>query len=1033
MRLGEGQSVWASQALSPEQGTLLAWVQGRNWDTENLAGYPVVEVGAKSYQWIIDAAGLTIAMGQINRRVHLPRLSASLEHLIGVRWQEGKVELWLDARPVASVEEVKFLGFPGDLRCASPTKAQAPYRILAAFPFRSALSDQEMAAAFHLFGFSNSPYAVVPRADDPPRIDGVAAEGEWDRAASLAGLHRVRDRFVSTSPSLVRVTYDAERLYICYAAEPPFGKDSPASDVALMLRQIVREPDALLDTDDSLEVSVVPDYPRGAWYRLATNHANTHRDVRGEPDSPPDPSWNPRWQSATSLSENGWTVEMSIPLVDLSVSSPEPGATEWGINFRRCWRQLIHQDDEWATGARVRGQDILFPAGPTSSGPIGRIRFGDSTDLVARFRTVSGLDTGHPRLAFDVVNPGPFPRQARVRIESSCEQIQETEILEVPARQSVPFKFEGRITRPHSLWIDLTVDEPLRSRLVHHSRFSYRLKTGPECALRYYPSFDRLGLGWDLSLYKDLSLPDLVVEVQVADRKSMKVVLSQGLTGLENFLPRMRLATEQLPAGPYAVVTRVGHGKELGRTVSFFDKQSVPAWRAETLGTRDVTPPPFTPIETEGFGGVAGRKLKVLGRTYEFGHSALPEQILVHGEPILAGPMTLVCERPEKWTRDLARDIVQGLGTGNPIDLRPHEIQGNRVGWASASSVKDRVGPGVSGWAEYDGLLWFTVQVAGNEWQRLKSLRLEVPIKNEWAERVRFAGGGRSIDGPIPAHGAQTGFGSVWIGNNKGGLQWCAESDASWRLKEPGQAIQIRREQNTMLTINFIDHEVALPGGFTGEFGIMATPVRPPGASPTGDRPMAPGATEWPGAMKDTARAGNPLRVLSPNEVSESSLQDSGIVRCLHVSHCRADDSPLGREMLNIIDAYFYEWTPCQSDEWQPGLESMECCPASNSWQDFLVWLIVTSNRRQPIDVLHLFGVAPVYSDNRYAGGGLRHGESVYPKWTVLGTRALLKRIYAALQEESAKARIMLHVEGPRLAPFEAFAHQVMASPAESR
>jgi len=233
------------------------------------------------------------------------------------------------------------------------------------------------------------------------------------------------------------------------------------------------------------------------------------------------------------------------------------------------------------------------------------------------------------------------------------------------------------------------------------------------------------------------------------------------------------------------------------------------------------------------------------------------------------------------------------------------------------------------------------------DWQRLKSLQLRIPIKNEWAERIECAiGGTRSSGRQMPADGLETGFGPVWIGKGDVGLQWFAESDASWRLNDPARAIQVLRHENTVLVINFIDHEVKLAGGFSCEFGLLATPVRPPEQTGEGPRPRegppAPVPDRPAPTRDDLGQESNPLDLLRALPAREPGSADP-LVRHVHLSYCHTDNSPLGQEMRKVLEAYFHEWTPPQSDEWRTGLKGMDCCPASRSWQDLLAWLIVTS------------------------------------------------------------------------------------------
>ncbi|MCD6360007.1 MAG: hypothetical protein J7M38_04020, partial [Armatimonadetes bacterium] len=78
---------------------------------------------------------------------------------------------------------------------------------------------------------------------------------------------------------------------------------------------------------------------------------------------------------------------------------------------------------------------------------------------------------------------------------------------------------------------------------------------------------------------------------------------------------------------------------------------------------------------------------------------------------------------------------------------------------------------------------------------------------------------------------------SLWMGTEKRGLGWYAESDEHWDI-EGAQALTVeRRPGETVLAMNIIRAPRELTGAFTIEFGLQATPVRP----------LAPGwrANQW--------------------------------------------------------------------------------------------------------------------------------------------------------------------------------------------
>jgi len=810
--------------------------------------------------------------------------------------------------------------------------------------------------------------------------------------------------------------YDDRYLYAAYQGKVPRGQRErwdPADPMVGLLVARLRT-DELPDQGDNFEVVVNPDLS-GTWYRLLTNQRDTRYDAQIKAGGLLDVGWTPDWESASRISPDGWTVEVCIPLTSFGRDAPSPGTT-WGMNFRRIWRQFDFGIDEWATGSRIRGADTTFWSGPESaSSGSGKVRFGDEQDLVPQLAVLAPLNSSNPEIVLHLLNPSAERKTAKIRLTSDCGTITDSRSLSIEQGGRSTCRFSGELTTPGFSQLTLEAVDG-NGKPVYRSDFFYEGREGPSCTIRHFPTHERLEFSWDLSSFKQIPIAELAIEAFFIDKKTGQPVLRAGLASLESHSPRMGLRTSELAEGTYALVTIIGHQrKEIGRTLHFFEKRPKAPWQGMFDGLRGEVPPPFEPIRIEGTGGIAPRKVSVIGRTYDFGRSSLPDQIYVNNEPILAGPIRLRSIRPNGRKRDLARDLVWGREGGNPLVFRAHTVRQDRVEWESYSSARNKVMPGISGWAEYDGLLWFKVRVIGNKWPGLTFLQLQVPLKKEYSPYYAAGSGPREV----PEGGLSLSQGPVWLGNREGGLQWMAESTASWHLENPQEAIRILpQEDRNLLVVTLIDHEVDLPGGFSAEFGLVATPVRPGEPQDLEKLQASEGVLRPLGHRKEL----NPLHWLAPNS------QPPPVDGCVSLSLCAADRSPAGQAFLRQADYFFYEWAALQSQKWTSGAKRIHSSPSSRSWQGYLAWVCQTRYGRKPFAKLIIENAAPVLHDNRFAGGGISTKGKRYPKWSILGSRELLKLLYTQHRLRDPGGRVCLKdARAARFAPLRAFCDEVLS------
>ena len=165
----------------------------------------------------------------------------------------------------------------------------------------------------------------------PIRIDGVLDEEVWGRAKAATGFVQSEptEGLPATEASEVRVVSDGRTIYIgayLYDREP--GK--------LIVNDIKK--DFKEEDQDDFEVLLDTFGDRRNGYVFITNieGAKADRQVANE-GREVNTSWDAVWSVKTRVVDDGWVVEMAIPLRSLRF---DPAAGHpWGINFSRRIRR----------------------------------------------------------------------------------------------------------------------------------------------------------------------------------------------------------------------------------------------------------------------------------------------------------------------------------------------------------------------------------------------------------------------------------------------------------------------------------------------------------------------------------------------------------------------------------------------------------------------------------------------------------------------------------------------------------------------
>jgi hypothetical protein len=174
----------------------------------------------------------------------------------------------------------------------------------------------------------------LPRTDGDIVIDGRMDEDAWRNAVQveLAYENEPGDNLPARVKTVAYLVEDGANLYVGFAASDP----EPSA-----IRAYLRDRDAAYDDDF---VGIVSDTyndnrrafeffsnPLGVQMDMTLNEAAQHGKWNKEDDS-----WDAIWDSAGQINDDGYAVEMKIPLTQLRFPAGE-GLKTWGFDVTRTY------------------------------------------------------------------------------------------------------------------------------------------------------------------------------------------------------------------------------------------------------------------------------------------------------------------------------------------------------------------------------------------------------------------------------------------------------------------------------------------------------------------------------------------------------------------------------------------------------------------------------------------------------------------------------------------------------------------------
>lgn len=984
-------------------------------------------------------------------------------NMVTIRWTATTTSSYLNGRPEVKKDNTPFITGIRAVVLGNDWANHTDYVMDELSLFDRALSDSEIAFLYHDTGEpSNEPLIGIPPVPEGKRpvLDGAVGVEEWARSAKVAALVGPSGT-PAGDPGFFWLCQDSEMLYVAYLGPvPAAARNDPLGRLLQGFLEAREEKrDGSVMEDDAVGIEITPEFPLGERFLFWVNARGVRYDARWkvqpampsgsdaslgaaaseegpaddesvqeeieeEEDAPrkerspkPDTAWNPDWR--VFMKENpdrGWEVEMAIPLAEVRAAapgsaSPAPSAAPaaapaglWGLNLSRSWRRLATGRDTWAWGRYLASEKLLL-----STGALGRAVLAGPSDPIVRLHRWAGPTGQTFEIDAEVINPSQEELTLECTLQTNAALLRLPWPVTVQPGASHRIIEQGVINDPCATRLRLDVAQvgPGGRRSLAQLGLPFVQQQKMEVVLKHHPSARAIEVCLDLSLYRERPASEFEAEVELRRGEERLARASSGK--LTSHAAALNLDLSAVAPGDYAIATRVRAGDRLIESnLQSFTVRPFPEWYDNTLGFSDEPPPPYEPVRAEG------RSVAVWGRSYDFTDSLLPRQVTTQGASILAGPMTLELLDGEGRSHELAAGHA-------PATLR---VRPCRAEWSGRASLAG-FHLDLSGWIEFDGFLWVTFELAGPEAARVRSLRLDIPFRKEASTLVNNYSYGLQGTGAVPPEGIERGRWPLWLGNETGGLQWLTDDSSPWFAGESPVRV-LPADDHRVMSIRFIDREIVLQGPLHWSFGLIATPVRPPPREPIdnlealadlnavtwGYGNYHPHKTDWGNPLAWADGYGHGFRRDHANAFFPDGREsDSGPYVMLEV--CAAGDSEPGRRMREFLDYWFYEWANDGKARWRPGLTGLQVSPNSKSWQDFFVWHIAELYRRHRFTGLYFDVSMPHFGDNLRAGLGCRMPDgSIAPSASVLGTRAIARRLYTWLRRQETVGQIGYHMSG---------------------
>ena len=169
-----------------------------------------------------------------------------------------------------------------------------------------------------------------------PKIDGRLTDPVWDLAAPAGGFiqREPHPGAPSSERTEFRILYDDRKIYFGVWA---FDSEPAGIHASEMKR------DSGLNKGDRVAIVVDTFNDRRNGFYFATNPLGAEKDAQYTDNARVrNNDWNAVWECRTSIDDQGWYVEIAVPLSQLRFKK-SVGETTWGLNVARS---IVRKNEE---------------------------------------------------------------------------------------------------------------------------------------------------------------------------------------------------------------------------------------------------------------------------------------------------------------------------------------------------------------------------------------------------------------------------------------------------------------------------------------------------------------------------------------------------------------------------------------------------------------------------------------------------------------------------------------------------------------
>ena len=895
------------------------------------------------------------------------------------------------------------------------------------------------------------PAMDVPKMSTPPKIDGHIDETEWRESSAWSGLasQNPGGNLLIPRPTTYFVGWDKDNLYIGMRTwimpgyKPHVGGRGPGEVTAF---------------DDGLEFVLTPQGKNvapgraGSSYKFFVSALGNTGDVARVSVGQLFRNWTPEIRAVTGLSPIGsaprggrWLdAEIALPAREFELNGPNRAGD--------VWRALLGFNHIPAfTQATIPINSAYFDASGhatlrlVENEPAVQMRFENNANFFEN--SVKGtVRVYNPRADAATVALSLVARQEKTEgaTVSMNDLFAREETLTVPAGESRDWKIDEALPDMgdnrgflgvRASWTN--APQGARELLTYgvyarQGNASWKAGYGEQW-IKYTPPKEAFPLTASFNPVRNrvrLAADSYYLErPETARDASFTLMDESGKVLYQNKVDKTALYyfndvhdLPDLKAGKYRVAARLDlkEGTTLGPVESSFvkldEKEEFGAWWNNKLGDTERLIAPFTALKQDG------NAVAALGRNTRFTALGLPQQIASNGGTVLAAPARIVIVRDGRETR------VPLDGTAPVFDeTKPWRIgfRGTATGGGLKFSVTGKI--------EQDGLtqLALTYAPLGDEPVTVDALRLEWPVRGDVAQSLVAVGPG----GNFASFSAQTlptktgklwdtldlgkgGSGmtqgsfypQIWLGNEKRGLLWWADSDEGWMPDDAIPAHEIVREKDgaVVLRNNLIGKRANLKVARTVNFTYNASPFKTMGKGWRMLEYSEDGTFEGPAKVREvdgvTIKGWNWLNPPAPDPKDWSALwAQFKPIADKRVRDIRPFDPALSRNRDYVHTSVpLSGYGPLTSDAKVAGYfaEEWDQNTFGKSQRDFTIWLLDRAIREGGLRTTYwdIFYVTLFKSPNTGFGYALPDGR-IQPAFNGLNLRALMMRERSLMQD----------------------------------